>query len=215
MFKLSKIRYLLYKIIFSLSKLIPSLKFLLRSQRGIILRLSKDPGNNWHEKFIVHLAAVLRPKVYVELGLYHCELFNSVIPFADRLIGVDLAPEAGTFMKSSPKVEFFGMRTTEYARIAKREKLKIDFLFIDADHSKESVLADFESFFPLVSDQGVILFHDSYPKDKKFTEPGYCGDGYKAIEQITRNAKGYEIMTLPLHPGLTLCRKRIKHLAWE
>ncbi len=31
---------------------------------------------NWHEDFIINLAAQFRPKVYVELGLYQCELFN-------------------------------------------------------------------------------------------------------------------------------------------
>ena len=48
---------------------------------------------NWHEDFIINLAAQFRPKVYVELGLYQCELFNGVIPYAETLIGVDISEE--------------------------------------------------------------------------------------------------------------------------
>lgn len=157
---------------------------------------------------------ILRPKIYVELGLYQCELFNRVIPFADKLIGVDIAPEAGKFMKRSLKSEFVCLSTDEFAKLAKKNCLKIDMLFIDANHSKESVERDFRSFFPLVSDQGVILLHDSFPRNKQFTDPGYCGDGYKAIEKLTKSAKDYEMVTIPRHPGLTLCRKRSKHLPW-
>lgn len=73
-------------------------------------------------------------------------------------------------------------------------------LFIDANHSKESVKADFENYFNLVSENGIILLHDGYPKNEEFTQSGYCGDGYKAIEELTKNKEDYEMMTIPLHP---------------
>lgn len=37
---------------------------------------------------------------------------------------------------------------------------KIDFLFIDADHSYEGVKKDFEMYSPLVRPGGIIAFHD-------------------------------------------------------
>lgn len=37
---------------------------------------------------------------------------------------------------------------------------KIDFLFIDGDHSYEGVKADFENYYPLVREGGIIGFHD-------------------------------------------------------
>ena len=37
---------------------------------------------------------------------------------------------------------------------------KIDFLFIDGDHSYEGVKKDFERYKPLVRDGGIIAFHD-------------------------------------------------------
>ncbi len=37
---------------------------------------------------------------------------------------------------------------------------KIDFLFIDGDHSYEGVKRDYELYSPLVRDEGLIVFHD-------------------------------------------------------
>ena len=37
---------------------------------------------------------------------------------------------------------------------------KIDFLFIDGDHTYEGVKQDYEMYSPLVSDNGYIAFHD-------------------------------------------------------
>ncbi len=181
----------------------------------LLLRIPKEPGNNWHENFIVHLAAVLRPKVYVELGLYQCELFNRIIPYSEYLIGIDSAEKAGIYMKKNEKTRFVCTKTDEFADVLKNENVTIDMLFIDADHSEEWVAKDFKNFLPLVADQGLILLHDGYPKNEEFTQPGYCGDGYKAIEKLTKNTQGYEMMTIPVHPGLTLCRKRSKQLPWK
>ncbi len=169
---------------------------------------------NWHEDFIINLAAQFRSKVYVELGLYQCELFNGVIPYAETLIGVDISAEAGKWMNASEKATFIHSNTNDFAEALKRNPISIDMLFIDADHSKESVLKDFWNFFPFVNDDGIILLHDSYPKNAEYTQPGYCGDGYKAIEELSKETELYEMMTLPMHPGLTLCRKRKQHLPW-
>jgi predicted O-methyltransferase YrrM len=40
---------------------------------------------------------------------------------------------------------------------------KVDFLFIDADHSYEGVKKDFEMYSPLVRKGGIIAFHDIIP----------------------------------------------------
>ena len=182
-----------------------------------LLRPSEEVPSNWHEDFIVHLASVLRPRVYMELGLYRCELFNRIIPYADQLIGLDILAEVGNHMKKSPKTTFVCKPTDEFASSFAEDPEEIDLLFIDADHSETWVKKDFEAFLPFVSDQGIILLHDGYPKNEEQIDPGYCGDGYKAIEKMTKKAadSGYEMMTIPVHPGLTLCRKRSKHLAWK
>lgn len=40
---------------------------------------------------------------------------------------------------------------------------KIDFMFIDADHTYEGLKQDFEVYSPLVSQSGIVAFHDIVP----------------------------------------------------
>ncbi|MEM5831577.1 MAG: class I SAM-dependent methyltransferase, partial [Candidatus Aenigmatarchaeota archaeon] len=42
---------------------------------------------------------------------------------------------------------------------------KLDFLFIDGDHTYEGVKKDFEMYSPLVREGGIIAFHDIINKD--------------------------------------------------
>jgi hypothetical protein len=169
---------------------------------------------NWHEAFIVHLASVCRPRVYVELGLYRCELFNRIVPFAEHLIGVDMELNAGSCMVKGEKAIFYHGTTNQYAASLKENPLQIDMLFIDACHSETSVWEDFWNFFPYIAPHGLILLHDAHPKEVRYTDPGYCGDAYKAIDRLSRMRDEFELMTIPIHPGLAICRKRNAQLSW-
>lgn len=173
-----------------------------------LAKKNQNIAGNWHEDFIIHLASIIRPKIYLELGLYKCELFNKIIPFADKLIGVDVSLESKRYMKKLSKTEFVHSSTKTYSEHLRKNPIKINLLFIDADHSSESVLNDFQNYFPFVSDQGIILLHDTYPKNKFYAQKGYCGDCYKAIEKLSKYSNKYEMITIPVHPGLTLCRKK-------
>ena len=92
--------------------------------------------------------------------------------------------------------------------------IAVDMLFIDADHAKDSVLRDFFGILPFVSQHGLILLHDTHPKSVDYLDPQYCNDAYKAIEELSKRMDQFEMMTIPLHPGLTLCRKRTSQLSW-
>jgi hypothetical protein len=48
-----------------------------------------------------------------------------------------------------------------------RQDIKIDFLFIDGDHSYEGVKKDFELYSNILSDNGIIIIHDT---DKNYEE---------------------------------------------
>lgn len=176
--------------------------------------LPKTTPMNWHVNFIEHIAKVYKPEVYVELGLYQCELFNKIAPYANTLFGVDISKEAGLYMSKEKKCNFFHGKTKDFAEIFPKYNLEIDLLFIDADHSAKSVKEDFKLFFNLVKENGLIILHDGYPGNIKLTNPGYCGDCYKAIEELSLEKNSYEMMTIPISPGVTICRKRTKHLDW-
>jgi len=56
---------------------------------------------------------------------------------------------------------------------AKKWKGKIDFLFIDGDHFYDSVKKDFNAWFPYLSSNGVLAFHDydeKHPEVVKFVD---------------------------------------------
>jgi predicted O-methyltransferase YrrM len=176
--------------------------------------LNSAPPGNWHVEFITNLARLLRPVLYVELGIYQAELLNKVAPLAGTAIGVDLDPTCGDYVRAAPNVRFFGGSTDAFAKEAALLGLRIDMLFIDADHCRESVVQDFTNYLPLVRPHGLILLHDTHPGDESLLAPGYCCDAYRAIEELQSRAIGYEMMTMPLTPGLTICRKRTAQLAW-
>jgi predicted O-methyltransferase YrrM len=168
----------------------------------------------WHQSFVEHLAFLFRPRIYVELGLYRCAVFNRIIPHAGALVGVDIDPEAGKVMTKAPNAQFICSTTDAFAAALRKNPIPIDMLFIDADHNCSSVLKDFWNFFPFVIPHGIILLHDTHPPAPEFTKPQFCHDAYKAIASLAKHQEQFELMTLPLGPGLTLCRKRTTQLRW-
>jgi predicted O-methyltransferase YrrM len=163
-----------------------------------------------HTDVIEFFASKVNPNLYVELGLYKGETINRVAKHAKRSIGVDLISGF-----SDKNFEFFQMSTDDYLEILKKENLKIDMLFIDADHSYEQSLKDFDGYFEFVNDDGFIFMHDTYPISEKYLDKGYCGDSYKTAWHIRNNYKEKcEILTIPFHPGLSIIRKSTKQLFW-
>lgn len=183
--------------------------------KSVPLRTSGAVDHKWHQNFILHLASVLRPENYLEIGIYRCGLFNQMLPYAKKLTGVDVSPEAGRSMVTNPKAKFVCANSADYAKQLKGTGEFFDFIFIDADHSRQAVYADFLNYVELLHPHGVILLHDTHPIDHAATSQDRCGDGYLAIDQLSRQTEKWEMMTIPLHPGLTLCRKRVTQLSWQ
>jgi cephalosporin hydroxylase len=59
---------------------------------------------------------------------------------------------------------------------------KVDFLFIDGDHSYEGVKADYEMYKHLVSDEGIIGFHDIMDTDLHHREGCYVDKLWKELK---------------------------------
>ena len=168
----------------------------------------------WHLDFIVHLASILKPNKYLEVGIHHCGLFNKMIPFADNLFGVDTNPASAYFMNKSNKVKFFNSTSASFFEEAIERNEKFDFIFIDADHSKDAVKLDFAMSMKCLSDQGILVLHDTFPINEAATSRERCDDGYLAIEELGKVVSDYELVTIPIHPGVTICRKRRSQVNW-
>ena len=127
-------------------------------------------------------------------------------------------------------------RTTFYPRFIKstsvdayydffvRQDIKIDVLFIDGDHSYEGVKTDFELYSKIMSDNGIIIIHDTdanYEETLIISEDAkkdhYKFDGpAKFIKELEKNTD-YNLINLhnfhilmdkPSSSGITIINKK-------
>lgn len=141
-----------------------------------------SPGQNPSELIgLAERAEEIKPETVVEIGtarggtLY---VWTQVFDTAQKFISVDLpggrfgggySKGRASFYKTFSDKEINCIRRDSHKNKTKKilkEKLegkKIDFLFIDGDHTYEGVKQDFEMYRDLVSDNGLIAFHDILP----------------------------------------------------
>lgn len=107
--------------------------------------------------------------------------------------------------KLFPEIEIWKMTTDAGAKKLKKESIKIDYLHIDADHTFEQSLKDFENYLPLMNENFIISLHDTCsflsgyldgctPRTaaylRKEMEPG---GKYADLEMIDFNKRSYTI----------------------
>ncbi len=108
--------------------------------------------------------------------------------------------EDSTFRTNYPEIELV-LELTEkaYREKFEPEKLEVDFLHIDADHSYEGAKADWDLYRHLVPDHGIITLHDTM----NWRPPGGV---YRLVEEI-RAGDEYSIVDLPISFGTALVVK--------
>lgn len=153
-----------------------------------------------HERLVPLLVEIIGAQTYLEIGTDRNQTINKVT--APTRIGVDpnMAECAGCLM--------FKMTCDEFMLENAAKLAPFDFVFIDADHSADSVRRDFLNLWPLVSADGLVVLHDTSPEHLSDAQPGFCGDAWKFVPYLI--GAGHEACTIGYHPGLTLIRKRSK-----
>lgn len=183
---------------------IPPVSFLVPDSGSMFLDWSA------HIPFLGFLLYHLSPKRYVELGVLDGNSYFSACEMV-RLLGIDCAcygidPWEGTFQRGGDMLvpysgEYYtrvrDRNATRYSRFSQLMRMKgeaalpqfpdgsVDLLHIDANHSYEGVKGDFESWFPKVSEQGVVLFHDVLNFDEGTEVPRFWGElkqGHRCYE---------------------------------
>ncbi len=66
---------------------------------------------------------------------------------------------------------------------------KLDFLFIDGDHTAAGVLRDFEDYTPFVRPGGLIALHDIRPDEK-----GWSGEVHRVWPELSARFQGEELV---------------------
>lgn len=141
-----------------------------------------EPAQSRYE--ILELLKVLdelKPKTILEIGTLEggtLFLFTRVVSKNATIISVDLPPAKFIFKLRTPLYKTFAFKTQQLRLIKddSHDKItlekvknilndkKVDFLFIDGDHSYEGVKKDFDMYSGLVESNGIIAFHDILPQ---------------------------------------------------
>lgn len=177
---------------------------------------TKDHENsipeNWHVKFVRELAHLLQIQVYAELGIYEGETFNAIN--APTKIAVDIDQKYLAYAEDSPVVKKLLGDSKVLANYLCDNSILIDLLFIDANHSRQAVIDDFENLEVFVAPNGIILMHDTFPKSLLYSSQEYCGDAYLALDELTKKFTNWSFATIPVHPGLTLATRLPNRPKW-
>jgi predicted O-methyltransferase YrrM len=101
------------------------------------------------------------------------------------------------------------MSTDDLAIQWAEHKTPIDLIYIDADHSHEQSLKDFENFATFLKPNGLILMHDTFPLTEGYEQLQLSGTVYKTAQYIKKHYRDeFEIMTVPYLCGISLLRKK-------
>lgn len=131
-------------------------------------------------------------------GVFHtCDIDPQTIQTLKRFVRFDslVVPHA--------------MSTDDLSLEWAKQATPIDLLYIDAYHSYEQSLADFEHFSPYVAPNGLVLMHDTFPLSEMHEQLQYSGTVWKTPQFIKKYyAEEFEIMTVPYLCGVSLLRKK-------
>ena len=164
-----------------------------------------------HEDLIALLVKRLKVQNYLELGAGNGETLMKATAGAEptcRFTAVDIRAPAFHI----PSVAFYVMDTQAFLRDTAPAIGPFDFAFIDACHDKAAAWADLIGVLPHVTEHGLVILHDTFPGSEADTAPGLCGTVWMVAQDLKDD--DLECMTIPFHPGMSLIRKRSKHLAW-
>lgn len=170
-----------------------------------------DFGN--HSALVAAIARFLAPQLYVELGIEHATTLIAVLPYCVRAIAVDIYDRSA---------ECAGFPTATFIQADSRDFLPtlnddaIDLCFLDSSHEFAATVQEFAWLDRKVRPNGVVLFHDAYPPNSEFAQPGNCGRVCEAVAKLKVDyASRWEFVTLPAQFGLTIARKNLgKQLLW-
>jgi len=130
---------------------------------------------------LLDVLSVLKPKRILEIGTSEggtLFLLCKVASPDSTLISIDLPEGAGggelnpnwkksfyeSFISRNQKIHLLRENSHDDLTVKKVEELldgkKLDFILIDGDHTYNSVKKDFQCYFPLFSNNGIIAFHD-------------------------------------------------------
>jgi hypothetical protein len=181
------------------------------------LRSEQDPISVTQ---IINLLHSVSGKVYVEIGcaqLGTLDKFRSALPQDGLAIGVDCRRYDNWNWYMNNIKNQSGCKNVYLSHMGNNHLVvlqwlkeildgkKVDFLFIDGDHSVESTQRDWQDFSPFVRSGGIVAFHDL--DWGAFNRGQRDGQGAAAVLSQLRMS-GYTIGTVPGKVGIGFIKRK-------
>lgn len=151
---------------------------------------------------ISQIAELTARKRYLELGLYDFSNLAEIAKVVESVVGVECKIWTRRIIENA---RIFEMTTDEFFA---QNTEKFDLIFIDADHCYDSVLKDLNNSLQCITDDGIILMHDTDPMDIEHTADGYCSNSY-LIHDYLQGRSDLMYVTLPIEDaGITIVARK-------
>jgi predicted O-methyltransferase YrrM len=187
----------------------------------------KEGANqHWSElSELLHMLRDLHPRRIMEIGMDRggtMALWSQIADAEACLIGLDINIGTGVEARIRSKLKVAQtlslIEADSHAHVAKQRVLgtlrenKLDFLFIDGDHSYEGVKQDLENYGSLVRSGGLIALHDIVPDysvrfgiqtgrnaggvHQFWREISNCFPHYEFVESVAQDGYGIGVICL-------------------
>lgn len=156
-----------------------------------------------HE-FLAALHALLRPEVYLEIGVQYGLSLNLAMN-AQLAIGVDPLPQT----RAHGNQRLHPVTSNDFFTYYVDPELKVDFAFIDGSHLFEDALRDFINVEAHSKPGTVVVFDDVLPYTQEMTSrtmvPGHwTGDVWKVYPAIRETRPDLTMVLVDTEPTGTL-----------
>ena len=171
----------------------------------------------WHLPFLSVLLPNFLPTISVEVGVAEGESTNIVSKFSTKVFSIDMDSSCAAKVSHLKNVNFVNSDSwSALDALAIDYSNGVDFCFIDGNHTAEIAYGDFVRAYKLMSNRGIILLHDTYPKSEAYVseENQWCGSAFKVPDTIRKDYPDLDVFTFPIHPGLTLVQKSFARPIW-
>lgn len=174
-----------------------------------------------YSKLVAAFAEFIQPKTTIEVGVCAGVTTSHLCKVSGHVFGFDFWDECD---KEVVEQILTGMGfnnftltrkntlDSDFPAVLKEKCPVIDFAYIDGDHTYNGILNDFKAVYPLLSETGVIAFHDTNRIDG-------CREFMLELRAIFSDGT-FDIINLlpphdPWHYGLSFLVKRLKPMPIE
>jgi hypothetical protein len=171
-----------------------------------------------HKEVIEFFIRLLKPKNFIEIGTQFGETTNQIIhliPGDYYAVDIFIHDNMRFLSNKFQNLKLFQNSSDDFFSSQFDGKM-FEMAFIDASHNYEDTFRDFMNVKDFIVPDGIIFFHDTYPANLDETHPDLSGDCYKLPEKIRLDYNmEFEIITLPVSPGLSIARKIKRNIGDE